>query len=126
MCLKVRGKFKVAKKDIVCYKVLEVRIDDNNSLRSAYNSEYKWELNKLMSPEKTLLNREEFKKNVLREKEVTYGMLHTFKNKKRAFKLANELSNTYYPCQVHKCIIPKGTEYIKGRFLYRDMKDWRD
>lgn len=117
MCLKVRGKFKVAKKDIVCYKVIEVWTDDNNSLHSPYRSTFKWELNKLMSPVENLtISREGFKKNVLRNKQVTYGMLHSFKNKRRAIKLANELSSTcYFPFQVHKCIIPKGTEYIKGR-----------
>lgn len=123
MCLKVRGKFKVSKKDIVCYKVLERWTDDNNSLHSAYRSDYKWELNKLMSPvENFMINREEFKKMVLHDKEVTCGMLHTFKNKRRAIKLANELSSRcYYPFQVHRCIIPKGTEYIKGRFDTNDF-----
>lgn len=103
MCLDISNdtSYKIAAKDIVCYKVLMDFIDDKYRL--------------------TCFRGEPMKKNMTSDlrvfhNEVQQG-LHTFANKKNAKKIAAYYYTNNNPHYVIKCIIPKGTKYFKGTFL---------
>ena len=121
MCLIPKGKFKIADKDIVVYKVLEVMRDKKKKksfLCSVFNEKFKWKIKKLMFPTENPCGNdiEAYKKKVLAEKFIGPGMFHTFKYKAGAKKYVKRLGGSYpskeFP--IYECVIPKGTEYIKG------------
>lgn len=108
MCLVVssdRLRPKVAKEDLVCYKILEVFNDDD--LRSPFRY-IRVHLGEQMESE-------------LDEKpngsEVRYG-LHTLCDKEEAVELLKTYRDVF-KCQfvLVRCVIPKGARFYKGKYL---------
>lgn len=108
MCLVVssdRLRPKVAKEDLVCYKILEVFSDGD--LRSPFRY-IRVHLGEQMESE-------------LDEKpngsEVRYG-LHTLCDKEEAVGLLKTYRDVFM-CQfvLVRCVIPKGAKYYKGKYL---------
>lgn len=118
MCLeKVKEQYKIADKDIVCYKILyHYDIDNDNDYRTIYrNFPYKMNANYVyVSPffEEASTN------------ELIYFGYHAFKTKYAAlqvrdFVLRDAFSNGFYKDKivfVAKFIIPKGAKYYTGKF----------
>ena len=123
MCLSTKWKLgtfklKVAKKDIIVYKVFKKSHDGNNDLLSVFTN-FRWKVNELM--EANTYDKELFREEIKKDKFIGNGMFHTFKNKRDAkylIKLLGEIWGYRYDYTVYKCIIPKGTEYVKGKFRY--------
>lgn len=109
MCLLVNTQYKIAKEDIVCYKILEK--DYNGNLFSPYTL-FRWELNKLTKAE----GRPYFT-SFKGTKNISVGYFHTFKSIVAAKKQLTLWSNNHVIC---KCTIPKGTKYWEG--LYEGYK----
>ena len=108
MCLLVNTEYKIAKEDIICYKVL-YKSHYDQSLHSPYFA-FKWELNKLTKAKgKPYIRTIEGQK----KKKIMKGYFHTFKTIKSAKNLKRRL---YYGQFIYKCIIPKGTKYWEGTF----------
>jgi len=106
MCLTSKWRFpKRAKKDIVCYKVLER--DDEGKLRTPYIDTY---INNISTP----FIAKGISLSFDNKYEKGKGYIHTFT--KLSF-LELEYSTTltfrfiFHPPVVFKCIIPKGTKY---------------
>lgn len=114
MCLYVRSKFKKARRDIPVYKVFRV---ETCGLCSPLKRNYVWEdgVNTVYHSEDSLA---EFKEESMRRKRIGAGMFHSFKKLKNARKFAKE--GWFGTFHIYKCIIPKGTEYVKGR-MYDDI-----
>ena len=122
MCLSTKWKLgtfklKVAKKDIIVYKVFKKSHDGNNDLLSVFTN-FRWKVNELM--EANTYDKELFREEIKTDKFIGNGVFHTFKNKRDAkylIKLLGEIWGSEYDLTVYKCIIPKGTEYVKGYFF---------
>lgn len=110
MCLEVNTQYKIAKEDIVCYKILEK--DYNGDLFSPFTL-FRWDLNKFTKakgrPISTIFNGPKY---------ITIGYFHTFKSIVAAKKQLMLCSNRNH--LICKCIIPKGTKYWEG--LYEGYK----
>lgn len=107
MCLTVHldDSYKIAKKNITCYKVFS---DIDNNIYSPYTS-FKWELNELtkaIDKPYILVHYD--------TKSIFSGYFHTFKTIKGAKKEISTflVNGNYYP--IYKCVIPKGTKYWEG------------
>ena len=122
MCLSTKWnlgtfKLKVAKKDIIVYKVFKKSNDNNNDLLSAFTN-FRWKVNELMDANP--YDKELFREKIKKYKFIGDGMFHTFKNKRDAKYLITLLEGIWgseFDYTVYKCIIPKGTEYVKGYFF---------
>ena len=105
MCLFVNTQYKIAKEDIVCYKILEK--DYNGNLFSPYTF-FRWNLNKLTKAKgKPCLDSK-------KTKNITAGYFHTYKT-----SIAAKKDLKLWPCLNHlicECIIPKGTKYWEGLY----------
>lgn len=130
MCLTIFGKkpnevkSKIAKKDIVCYKVLEIR--GKNLGRYIYfvtpYKEKKIELNKEYADNKEIRMWEEYSclcRQTLTQ--IGQGVFHTFAGKMDAFAHCQNMGG----CIVVKCIIPKGSEYYVGDFVKLSAGDMK-
>ena len=108
MCLLVNTEYKIAKEDIICYKVL-YKSNYSGKLYSPYVT-FWWELNKLTKADgKPYIHIIEGQK-----KKIMRGYFHTFKT----IKGAKSLKECLCCCGVfiYKCVIPKGTKYWEGTF----------
>lgn len=105
-------KSKIAKKDIICYKIL--RDKDFKELCSPHiKTEYNVGLNKaygkIVIYKGPILKRFIFKCKTYM---IGRGMLHCCTTKEFSFEyLYKVLYSPYYYYVIYKCIIPKGTEY---------------
>ena len=114
----VLPKTKVAKKDIVCYKILTER---RGLILSFYRTPFT--SNPITLGDYVEAKGDKDIVNILPTDgyncEVSEGFIHTFKYRKDAVRIAtNECRDGYYidnPVIV-KCIIPKGTRYYAGVF----------
>ena len=106
MCLNIKKPLKesivIAKKDIYVWKYL---IFENGVLLSPYRG-YKYEIDELVKVK--------FSKKELNEMSVSIG-LHTYRNLMSVFSINKDERNDYV---VAKCIIPKGSRYVKGTFVH--------
>lgn len=109
MCLipYIGSEFKIADRDIVCYKIVEKRA--NGIYKSPYvGFEY--------------VIRVTYKDSVrcdyTERYEITKGMFHSFASGRDACRLCEEWNGTCDKIKhkVLKCIIPKGSTYIAGFF----------
>ena len=128
MCLYCwRKNPRIAKKDIVCYKVL-IHLGSGAYVtpytqRHLTYAEKKGKLDFVATGDKiTLVNLVGLSRFFFRYK-VSKGYIHTFKNKADAAIEMADWRRHKNPPYVFKCIIPKGTEYYKGIFG-RTMKSY--
>lgn len=109
MCLKVKGfhKFgKIAKNDIVCYKILQQNCYGEFKTPYQYTKVHKNEIKGLMPLLPAENIRYKFRLGTLN---VGAGFIHTYKN------FSDALNNVYYGAHIiFPCIIPKGTFYYEG------------
>lgn len=110
MCLLVNTQYKIAKEDIVCYKILEK--DYYGHLFSPYTL-FRWELNKLTKAEG-----KPYFTSFKETKHIAVGYFHTFKSIVAAKKQLKLWPNRNH--LICKCTIPKGTKYWEG--LYEGYK----
>ena len=116
MCLFRQGKFQIADKDIVSYKVV------NSNLKSQYYN-FQYEIGKTYNKKWD----KDFIKHCEEEDTIGGNAFHSSLDKDSATWLYGEASH-YDPIdghQIHllgtgqillKCIIPAGTKYFKGSF----------
>ena len=117
MCLTpyANSDFKVADKDIVCYKVVEKRAN------GIYNSPCIWF---------EYVIRVSYKDSVefdFKRHKITKGMFHSYASWIDAGKQCKEWNGIYEPkikYRVLKCIIPKGSVYIIGFFGSRFISSY--
>jgi len=115
MCLKVEGKtrFKKAKKEITCYKVLR---DHGDKIYSAPFHMM------LVSLGKEYHTGEEMEKKVLKNGDflIRGNAFHSFKKKEDAIanaeKYNKENKDEKFKYIVVSCLIPEGSEIIEGTF----------
>lgn len=118
MCLTpyANSDFKVADKDIVCYKVVEKRA--NGIYRSPYmRFEYVIRVS----------YKDSTKFDFKQRHRITEGMFHSYASWIDARKQCKEWNRIYEPeisCRVLKCIIPKGSVYIIGFFGSRFISSY--
>lgn len=125
MCILCDKKdFGYAKKDIVCYKILEKCPEDRRKFGCKYVTPYVWYpiFDKVLSGE--ILFKAEGRCRLRNHEDKVWfdnGYIHTFVNREDAVvnredavMLAEHISSYEY-C-VYECVIPKGTRYIKGIF----------
>ena len=111
MCLLIQGKRKIAKKDILCYKVLKEHLDINgeiNCLYSPYFERYEWVLGREAVNEMP-------KPGEIDDNKITNGYFHSFSSEKDA--LDESWWHTPHLAErigVYKCVIPKGSIYYCG------------
>lgn len=102
MCLNAKGNYKIAKEDIVCYKILSENY--YGELYSPFTL-FKIKTDVVMTAEgKTEI--EKFRD----VKRISRGYFHTFKVRKTA------VEHSCGPRPVYECVIPKGTKYWEGKF----------
>lgn len=108
MCLVVssnRLRPKVAKEDLVCYKILEVFGDVDLRTPFRYASVHLGE--QMVS---------ELDENPI-VKEVRYG-IHTLCDKEEAIELLKTYRDTFkHRFLLVRCVIPKGARFYKGKYL---------
>ena len=103
MCLNAKGNYKIAKEDILCYKVLSENY--YGELHSPFTL-FKIKTDVVMTAEgKTEI--EKFRD----VKRISRGYFHTFKVRKTAVEYSFLNSKSVY-----ECVIPKGTKYWEGKF----------
>lgn len=128
MCLYCwRKNPRIAKKDIVCYKVL---IHNGSGIyatpymqKQLTLAEKKGKVYFVATGNKTLLVNLNGLSRFFFRYQVSKGYIHTFKNKADAVKEIADWRCGKNPPVIFKCIIPKGTEYYKGIFG-RTMKSY--
>lgn len=110
MCLhlkKSQYKIKIAKKDLVCYKMFYFKNyntkDIKDGITGVVRTYYKYKFNEINNTELDSLN------NVKRYGIVNYGF-HSYNYKKDI--LSDEKNWAWHI--IVKCIIPKGSEYYNG------------
>ena len=108
MCLEVNTQYKIAKEDIVCYKILEKDYDGN--LFSPYTF-FRWDLNKRTKADGKPTFTTDFKGT----KYIAIGYFHTFKNIVDAKKYSKLWPPLNHPI-ICECTIPKGTKYWEGLY----------
>ena len=112
MCLQCKdNKFKIADKDIVCYKYVEYSND-------TYHTPYKYVSidNEIIEGKKPFCAKG--KTEIHKEDSVfTFegGVIHTFNTLGAAEEVCKSFGDVEYNA-IFKCIIPKGTKYVEGRF----------
>lgn len=118
MCIFINNvKFKIADQDIVCYKVLLKSKVDEGVFLSPYLRFY-CTLNKQYDDNNKLDIR---KLNT--DFIINGGVFHMFANYEDAMDELNWLTfpenmDVLCSCAIVKCIIPKGSEYIEGKYIY--------
>ena len=101
MCLNAKGNYKIAKEDILCYKILDE--DCYGELHSPFTL-FKIKTDVVMAAEgKTEI--EKFRG----VKRISRGYFHTFKVRKTA------IERSFGSKSVYECVIPKGTKYWEGK-----------
>lgn len=111
MCLTSKWRFpKIAKEDIVCYKVLEVNID-NRYFVTPYRKN-------IVDINKPYEAKEANSLSIFHPYTKTKGYIHTFAFIPTLQNLKERFDNPV----VFKCIIPKGTKYHRGNFAYCSKK----
>ena len=106
MCLFSNQKKKIAKEDIICYKIVD-KLTDNHymtpfqHMNVSLNTEYVD-----TTPEND---------DLLTFKQIKGGYYHSFKDKDNALKYIQDFGSG--AC-VLKGIIPKGSEYYEGIFIF--------
>jgi hypothetical protein len=131
MCLLTKNQFVKAEKDIVCYKTIEQNYFAGGP---AYRTPY---MLKSISSE-VVEGKENFKAEgeinvhtpmictcwaMEGEMEIDGGIIHVFVNIKDAERDLNNWGRSDARILVFKCIIPKGTYYVEGRFGYSPDKN---
>lgn len=130
MCLISRtNKPKVAKKDIVCYKVLR-RVNPFSSV-SGFKTFYTSNLlpDVVISGKQDFIAQGKFRCELSKggviehifcgKYNIDYGQIHTYKSLKdvkNSFDCSIKSLKDDHEFIVFKCIIPQGTKYFKGRF----------
>ena len=128
MCLETKQvKAEIAKKNIVCYKILSKHVGEKGVEYYSPIYYHFWFANK---PNKDIhfasspywVKGEDKKETFNRDtKETCYevcsGYFHTYKNKEDAMRTVST-SWGEYKYVVVRCIIPKGTRYYEGDFRY--------
>lgn len=108
MCLTTNKPYKIAKEDILCYKVLTK--DVNNSLQSPFTL-FKWNANEITScKDRATIT------NFRHCKIITEGYFHTFKSIKGAHKEKTNCPWLGPSSYIYECTIPKGTKYWEGKY----------
>lgn len=115
MCLESKTIFpKIAKEDIICYKVIDIKG------YSVYNRSYQYDEHKINKANggsrliKDILFYFFYRKKYLFVRYV-FGILHSFKSKYFALNLFNNLrkDESY---TIWECVIPKGSLYFEGYY----------
>ena len=131
MCLEIKNTTpKVAKRDIVCYKVLVVKdnaiMDKDGAL--VINDIYVTPFFKfVMEPNKLYEEKNKFEVGIETRltpfiKRIKYttivqsGCFHTFKSKIDAKLFKKDLGLRNNEAVIMKCVIPEGTEYFEGTY----------
>lgn len=130
MCLISRtNKPKVAKKDIVCYKVLRRTnpIWSVSGFETFYTSDPLPDV--VISGKQDFIAQGKFRCELSEggvieyifcgTYNIDYGQIHTYKSLKdvkKSFDCSIKSLKDDHECVVFKCIIPQGTKYFKGRF----------
>lgn len=108
MCLTIKKgqRFLIVKTDIVCYKVLMER-------ESELSTFFRHEIIKLKNTYYSKLSRHYFRYT----DPIIEEALHSFVdyNSVKLFKV-NQWTNPLQRVKIAKCIVPKGSKYIKGFF----------
>ena len=123
MCLVAKNNncFRIARKDIVCYKVIAIYTAKGNYAKAIGNDKkYLTPYRKVEIPWEIIIGAEPMKAfgkcTTIRsgtECIIDSGYIHTFAEYPKQW-LVN--INDSHPYHVFKCIIPKGTRYVKGTF----------
>lgn len=125
MCLTAKNNhcFRVATKDIVCYKVVrgEHLRDTNNPNKHTSNLRYFTPYTMTLLPDEVINGTVPFEAKgtcqTFRYKDeclIEKGYIHTFAEYPKNW--AAKHSCGWFEVFVFKCIIPKGTRYVKGTF----------
>lgn len=133
MCMTLYGKgivYKTAKKDITCYKMLFKR--DNGEYCTYYRC-VPVKFGKRYEEHQDIPITNESRRTGFgyeRTSTISKGVLHVFKNRKDAERVAVEDKNMMYYNRdnpvIVKAIIPKGTKYIEGTFDRWSLKHGND
>lgn len=128
MCLLTKNQFVKAEKDIVCYKTIE------RNYHVGYRTPYMLK----SIPLEVIEGKENFKAeggiNVHTpmicvccategEMAIDSGIIHVFANIKDVERELDIWGKRDYRIVAYKCIIPKGTYYVEGRFGYSPDKN---
>ena len=108
--LRIKDTLKVAKNDIVCYKILR---SVDTDLRSPFQRKFKWDNRRVKTSYLDITNS---------KKTISDGF-HSFIEIKNASYYRRQFYSLKVPeCQVYKFIIPKGSKYYQNKSQYVSNK----
>lgn len=116
----IKSNYLTAENDIVCYKALEcLNVNGEEHYFTPYENvrvddevlEGKKEFNATLTEDEFIFGIKNNNRLCASEYEINNGVIHTMET---MYPLITNFS--FMNCDIFKCVIPKGTKYMKGEF----------